>query len=71
MVDEKLPENATARGEQIMKRLQKFAESTPLIGEVRGKGLMIGVELVKDKQKTPPQPKQKKCAGSAAKLACW
>jgi 4-aminobutyrate aminotransferase len=65
MLDEKLPENAAARGEQIMKRLKKFAETAPLIGDVRGKGLMIGVELVKpesasgrgvraaNKQKTP------------------
>jgi len=53
MLDEKLPENSAARGEQILKRLRKFAESAPLIGDVRGKGLMIGVELVKDKQKTP------------------
>jgi 4-aminobutyrate aminotransferase-like enzyme len=53
MLDEKLPENSAARGEQIMKRLEKFAESAPLIGDVRGKGLMIGVELVTDKQKTP------------------
>lgn len=53
MLDEKLPENAAARGEQILKRLEKFAENAPLIGDVRGKGLMIGVELVKDKQKTP------------------
>jgi 4-aminobutyrate aminotransferase len=53
MLDEKLPENSAARGAQILKRLQKFAESAPLIGDVRGKGLMIGVELVKDKQKTP------------------
>ena len=63
MFDEKLPENAAARGAQIMKRLQ--AVKSPLIGEVRGKGLMIGVELVKpesargrgvgaaNKQKTP------------------
>jgi 4-aminobutyrate aminotransferase len=53
MIEEKLPENAAARGAQIMTRLKKFAETTPLIGEVRGKGLMIGIELVKDKQKTP------------------
>jgi 4-aminobutyrate aminotransferase / (S)-3-amino-2-methylpropionate transaminase / 5-aminovalerate transaminase len=53
MLDEKLPENAAARGAQIMKRLQEFAGKTPLIGDVRGKGLMIGVELVKDRQKTP------------------
>ena len=48
-----MPENAAARGEQIRQRLGKFAERAPLIGDVRGKGLMIGVELVKDKQKTP------------------
>jgi 4-aminobutyrate aminotransferase len=53
MIDEKLPENSAARGKQIMKRLEKFAENAPLIGDVRGKGLMIGVELVKNKQKTP------------------
>jgi 4-aminobutyrate aminotransferase-like enzyme len=53
MLNEKLSENAAARGAQIIKRLQKFAEKAPLIGDVRGKGLMIGVELIKDKQKTP------------------
>ncbi|HXI84172.1 MAG TPA: aspartate aminotransferase family protein [Verrucomicrobiae bacterium] len=53
LIQEKLSENSAARGEQIMKRLRKFAESAPLIGDVRGKGLMIGVELVKDKEKTP------------------
>ena len=53
ILDEKLPENATARGAQIMTRLKKTAEKAPLIGDVRGKGLMIGVELVRDKQKTP------------------
>jgi 4-aminobutyrate aminotransferase / (S)-3-amino-2-methylpropionate transaminase / 5-aminovalerate transaminase len=53
MLEEKLPENAAARGAQIMTRLKEFAGKTPLIGEVRGKGLMIGIELVKDKQKTP------------------
>jgi 4-aminobutyrate aminotransferase len=54
MIEEKLPENAAARGEQILKRLQKFAENQPLIGEVRGKGLMIGVELVTDQKKKTP-----------------
>jgi 4-aminobutyrate aminotransferase / (S)-3-amino-2-methylpropionate transaminase / 5-aminovalerate transaminase len=53
ILDEKLPENAATRGAQIMTRLKEFAGKTPLIGEVRGKGLMIGIELVKDKQKTP------------------
>jgi 4-aminobutyrate aminotransferase / (S)-3-amino-2-methylpropionate transaminase / 5-aminovalerate transaminase len=59
MLDEKLPENAAARGAQIMTRLKEFAGKTPLIGDVRGKGLMIGVELVKDKQKTPAMAETK------------
>jgi 4-aminobutyrate aminotransferase-like enzyme len=37
-----------------MKRLNEMAEKNKIIGEVRGKGLLIGVELVKDqKTKTP------------------
>lgn len=52
--EEKLVENSAARGEQIMGRLKKFAEGCKLVGEVRGKGLMIGIELVTDKKdKTP------------------
>ena len=54
MQDEDLPGNAAARGEQILARLRGFQDSCPLIGEVRGKGLMIGIELVTDrKAKTP------------------
>jgi len=53
MRDEKLPENALARGEQFQKRLRAFQQKCPLVGDVRGKGLMIGVELIKDAAKTP------------------
>jgi len=53
MQDEKLPENATLRGEQIMTHLKASAASRPLIGDVRGKGLMIGIELISDTKKTP------------------
>ena len=53
MIDEKLPENATARGAQLMAGLEKIRANNKLIGDVRGKGLMIGIELVKDADKTP------------------
>jgi 4-aminobutyrate aminotransferase len=53
MAEEKLPENSAARGEQIMTRLKKFARDQPLVGDVRGKGLMIGIELIADADKTP------------------
>jgi 4-aminobutyrate aminotransferase len=51
--DEKLAENAEKTGRMILSRLRSFQEKHKLIGEVRGKGLMIGLELVKDKNKTP------------------
>jgi 4-aminobutyrate aminotransferase len=53
MQEEKLPENAAARGTQIMAALKPLEDELTLVGEVRGKGLMIGVELVKDDDKTP------------------
>jgi 4-aminobutyrate aminotransferase-like enzyme len=53
MKQEKLPENATARGAQIMAALKPLEDELALVGEVRGKGLMIGIELVKDAEKTP------------------
>jgi len=53
MKEEKLPENAAARGAQLMGALKPLEKELTLVGEVRGKGLMIGLELVKDDAKTP------------------
>lgn len=53
LIEERLSENAEARGKQILASLLGVKEKHPLIGDVRGKGLMIGVELVKDSAKTP------------------
>jgi 4-aminobutyrate aminotransferase len=46
---EKLLENAQKQGGYIKERLGEMMETHPMIGDVRGKGLMVGVELVKDK----------------------
>ena len=43
--------NAQVVGNHIMKRLSGWTKTHPMVGDVRGRGLMIGVELVKD-QKT-------------------
>lgn len=48
-----LPAHTAEVGNYAMGKLRELAKSNPMIGEVRGLGLMIGVELVKDAQKTP------------------
>jgi 4-aminobutyrate aminotransferase len=53
MQEERLPENAAARGDQLMTALKPLENELTLVGEVRGRGLMIGLELVKDADKTP------------------
>jgi 4-aminobutyrate aminotransferase len=43
--------NAATVGEKMLQRLRPWVTKHPTVGEVRGRGLMIGVEIVKD-QKT-------------------
>jgi len=38
--------NASEKGGELMRRLRELQQKTPAIGEVRGLGLMVGVELV-------------------------
>ncbi|HEX9527907.1 MAG TPA: aminotransferase class III-fold pyridoxal phosphate-dependent enzyme, partial [Streptosporangiaceae bacterium] len=49
--DEHLVTNAAEVGSYLRQGLVKLAESHPLIGDVRGEGLLLGVELV-DEQAT-------------------
>jgi 4-aminobutyrate aminotransferase-like enzyme len=53
MLREKIPEKALAKGEKVVGELKELQKKAPLIGDVRGSGLMIGIELVRDKAKTP------------------
>lgn len=56
--EENLLDNSIKIGEYTMKRFKEMAEKIELIGDVRGKGLMIGVELVKDRRSREPAAKE-------------
>ena len=49
-----LVNRAAELGEETMDRLKIAAEELEIIGEVRGRGLMIGIELVKDRETKEP-----------------
>ena len=54
MEREKLAQAAARKGERVMEKLRGLSSSKVVIGEVRGLGLMIGIELVKDAQSKEP-----------------
>src|ERR1700722_18786912 len=47
---EHLLENSTNVGNHMMKRMADWPAKMKLVGDVRGRGLMVGVEIVKDKK---------------------
>jgi alanine-glyoxylate transaminase/(R)-3-amino-2-methylpropionate-pyruvate transaminase len=51
---DQIQQNAHAIGSHLKERLLALAEKHALIGEVRGMGLMLGVELVRDRQSKQP-----------------
>jgi len=53
---ENLAERASKTGAGILKRLGEAQEKIASVGDVRGKGLMIGIELVKDRNTKKPAP---------------
>ena len=56
--DEGLMENATRQGAYLLKRLKEMQTKYPIIGDVRGKGLMASAEFVKDRETKEPAPKE-------------
>jgi 4-aminobutyrate aminotransferase-like enzyme len=54
IIEENLVENSNLMGAYFLEKITPFVERFSFIGEVRGRGLMLGIELVKDKKtKTP------------------
>ena len=51
---EKLPQRAAKLGKQIDARFEKMCKSIKQIGDVRGQGLVYGIEMVSDRRKKTP-----------------
>ncbi len=54
ITDDRLQENALRAGTHLLAGLERLAEKHELIGDVRGRGLFIGVELVRDRKTLAP-----------------
>ena len=53
MLEERLCDQTLEKGAYLIDRLNQMKQDLPLIGEVRGLGLMVGIELVLDDKRTP------------------
>jgi 4-aminobutyrate aminotransferase-like enzyme len=51
---DRLLDNATRIGDDLLGRMGKLAERHPVIGDVRGVGLMLGLDLVEDRRTKQP-----------------
>jgi len=60
LLEEKYISNAARMGEYILARLANWREKHPIVGDVRGLGLMIGLELVKSQETREPHPEARK-----------
>jgi 4-aminobutyrate aminotransferase-like enzyme len=56
--EERLDARAAEVGAFMLERLRGLAERAPIVGEVRGKGLLLGVELVRDRATKEPLSRQ-------------
>ena len=54
IADEGLQQNALETGQYWMERLRELSEPYPLIGQVRGSGLFLGIDLVRDRDSLEP-----------------
>jgi 4-aminobutyrate aminotransferase len=63
--EEGLVENAARQGEWLLARFRRLQEEVPLIGDVRGRGLMIGLELVRDRRRKEPATEEARAVRAA------
>jgi 4-aminobutyrate aminotransferase len=57
LLQEGLVENAARMGEHLRGRMNDWPARFPIVGQVRGLGLMIGIEIVRDQQTREKAPR--------------
>ena len=67
MQNEGLFTRAEETGDHLLARLDRLAEKHEVVGEVRGKGLLAGVEFVEDRRSRRPFPKERDFAKHVVK----
>lgn len=56
IAEDRLQENAQTVGAALLARLQELYQKYPGIGDVRGRGLMLAIEMVRDRKTMEPDP---------------
>jgi adenosylmethionine-8-amino-7-oxononanoate aminotransferase len=69
IVDRDLMQNSATTGALLKSRLEDLQAELPIIGNVRGKGLLLAVELVRDRQTMEPLPAAVNAANRVVDLA--
>ncbi|HEY8056470.1 MAG TPA: acetyl ornithine aminotransferase family protein [Terriglobales bacterium] len=69
LLNASLIRNSAEVGAHLMQRLQNWPKQHPIVGEVRGRGLMIGIEIVSDQAaRTPDAARRDRIVDEAFKL---
>jgi adenosylmethionine-8-amino-7-oxononanoate aminotransferase len=64
-----IPGNAARVGAHLQTRLRKLVDTCSFVGDVRGVGLMLGIEMVSDKAKRTPMTRSSDIPARVAKAA--
>ncbi|HET7830031.1 MAG TPA: aspartate aminotransferase family protein [Candidatus Limnocylindrales bacterium] len=66
---ESLVEASAAKGERLRGLLSERLGAHPAVGDIRGRGLMVGVELVRDRETREPFPRAAKVVEAVVRIA--
>jgi putrescine aminotransferase len=69
LVEQDIPAHVARLAPAFQQRLRGLVQRTPFVGDVRGKGLMLGIEMVSDKRSRAPMPRSSDIPARVARAA--